>query len=375
MKTVRFLHSPKSLDEPEIGSSMTNDVVGAAPSANLFRRLWPALKWALFALVIAFVGRRAWQLWSKGDVGSVTIHWPWLLAASGFYLVSWLPSVLLWHRLIHGLGGTSSRLDVSRAYFAGHLAKYIPGKASVLLLRAGMLADRGCRPSVSALTSTYEVLVCMGVGAAVGLTMAPVVWPKSVIDDLPTVIRSAFEHPLAFGIGVVVVCVVLVPFVARVLGLIAKKLTPPVASSSETQPLPAQISGTFLLGWCFFSVTTWLVQGLSLGCTLRAVGVETSMSDSLIWAGDVSSATFLGFLAMFAPGGLGVREAALLELLQYQPGISEAQAAAATVLLRAAWLVAEVFAVVVLTWEFRRRGRSNLADAGDGRSDVNRLQE
>ncbi len=329
---------------------MTSDVQNPKPSASLFRRLWPVLKWVLFALVILFVGQRGWRLWRDGDVGSVTIHWPWLLAAGGLYLVGWLPSVLLWHRLIHGFGGTSSRWDVSRAYFAGHLAKYIPGKASVLLLRAGMLADRGCRPGVTTLTSTYEVLVCMGVGAAVGLTMAPVVWPKTVIDRLPTMIRPAFAHPLAFGLGVVVACVVLVPFVARVLGLIAQKLTPPVVAPSETQPLPTPISGTFLLGWCLFTVTTWLVQGLSLGCTLRAVGVETSWSDSLIWAGDISSAMFLGFLAMFAPGGLGVREAALLELLQSQSGISPAQAVAVTVLLRAAWLAAEIVAAVALTW-------------------------
>ncbi len=345
---------------------MTDQLAGALPSANLFRRLWPVLKWVLFMLVIAFVGRRAWQLWRDGDVGSVTIHWPWLLAASVLYLVGWLPSVLLWHRLIHGLGGTSSRWDVARAYFAGHLAKYIPGKASVLLVRAGMLADRGCRPSVSALTSTYEVLVCMGVGAAVGLTMAPVVWPKSVIDGLPSAIRPAFGHPLLFGMGVVVICVILVPFVARVLGLIARRLTPPVVTlspghlvtpsetNSPTEPPPTQIGSAFLLGWCFFSVTTWLVHGLSLGCTLRAVGVQAPLSDWLIWTGDVSSASFLGFAAMFAPGGLGVREAALLELLTSQPGISQSQAVAATVLLRAAWLVAEIIAAVGLSWRFRR---------------------
>lgn len=341
---------------------MTNDVVGATPPANLFRRLWPVLKWLLFALVILFVGQRGWQLWRDGDVGSVTIHWPWLVAAGGLYLIGWLPSVLLWHRLIHGFGGTSTRWDVSRAYFAGHLAKYIPGKASVLLLRAGMLADRGCRPGVTTLTSTYEVLVCMGVGAAVGLTMAPVVWPKTVIDGLPTMIRPAFAHPLAFGLGVVVVCVVLVPFVARVLGLIAQKLTPPIVTlspphlvtsldaNSSNEPASSPISSRFLLGWCLFTVTTWLIQGLSLGCTLRAVGVETSWSDSLIWAGDVSSAMFLGFLAMFAPGGLGVREAALLELLRSQSGISPAQAVAVTVLLRAAWLAAEIVAALALTW-------------------------
>ncbi len=354
---------------------MTAEVVSESSRVNLFRRLWPVLKWVLFALVIVFVGQRAWKLWREGDVGSVTIHWRWLLAAGVLYLIGWLPSVLLWHRLIHGLGGTSSRFDVARAYFAGHLAKYIPGKASVLIVRAGMLADRGCRPSVSALTSTYEVLVAMGVGLAVGITMAPVVWPKTVIGRFPPAIRSAFEHPMIFGVGVVVVCVALVPFVARVLGLIARRLTPPVTlspgqlvtpsdSNTPTDPSPTQIGGTFLLGWCFFSVTTWLVHGLSLGCTLQAVGVEASMSDWLIWTGDVASASFLGFAAMFAPGGLGVREAALLELLMSQPGINPSQAAAATVLLRAAWLVAEILAAAALSWRgFRKLTRS--ASEGD----------
>lgn len=349
---------------------MTVEVVAGSPRANLFRRLWPVLKWVLFALVIVFVGQRAWKLWRDGDVSSVTIHWWWLLVAGVLYFIGWLPSVLLWHRLIHRLGGTSSRLDVARAYFAGHLAKYIPGKASVLLVRAGMLADRGCRPSVSALTSTYEVLVAMGVGLAVGITMAPVVWPKSVIERLPMAIHPAFERPLIFGIGVVVVCVALVPFVARILGLIARKLTPPVvtvspphlitpaSSNSPTEPPPSQIGSTFLLGWCFFSVTTWLLHGLSLGCTLRAVGVEASMANWLIWTGDVSSASFLGFAAMFAPGGLGVREAALLELLTSQSGISQSQAVAATVLLRAAWLVAEILSAAALSWRFRRHSGS-----------------
>ena len=62
---------------------------------------------------------------------------------------------------------------------------------------------------------------------------------------------------------------------------------------------------------------------------------------------------------MFAPGGLGVREAALLELLTSQPGISESQALAATALLRVAWLAAEILAAIGLAWNgFRTRTRS-----------------
>ena len=357
------------------------------------------LKWALFALVIAFVGRKAWQLWSEGDIGSVTIHWPWLIASGALYLLGWLPSAFFWHRLIHQLGGTSNRWDVTRAFFAGHLGKYVPGKASVLLIRAGLLADKGCRPGVAALTSTYETLVCMGVGAAVGLTLAPIVWPRRVIEGLPNFLRSVSEHPLAFGLAVVAVCVILVPVIAKLLGVIARKLTKPIPNqaslltnpkrergralqeipnlqsgraspladasgylpeahpvSTSSTPLlspplnenPIHIPSRFLLAWCFAFVTTWLLHGLSLGCALRSVGVVASLSEWLTWTGDVSSASFLGFLAIFAPGGLGVREGILIELLKDQPGISQSQAVVATVLLRGVWLVAEILAAAGL---------------------------
>ncbi|MBC7821432.1 MAG: flippase-like domain-containing protein [Planctomycetaceae bacterium] len=348
----------------DLRSVATNIVSSIETKPTLFRRIWPVLKWLLFALAIAFIGRRAWLLWRDGDVGSVTIHWPWLLAAFGTYGIGWLPSVLYWYRLIHQFGGTTGRWDVAHAFFAGHLGKYIPGKASVLLIRAGMLVERGCRPGVAALTSTYETLTYMGVGLAVGLTLAPVVW-RHMVTDLPDVIRPAFERPLAFGVAVVVVCVVLVPGVAKVLGLIARKLTPPVVPAGEVETRQAvpeiEIRASFLLGWSFVFVTAWLAHGLSLGCTLRAVGVEASLSDWLIWTGDVWTASFLGFVAVFTPGGLGVREAALIELLKVQPGISSSQAVAAAVLLRGAWLATEIVVTLGLGWEVRRRRKLQFA--------------
>lgn len=326
-----------------------------------FRRYWPVLKWLLFALVIVFVGRKAWDLWRTGDVSSVTIRWPWLVAAAVWYAVGWFPSVFFWHRLIRRVQGTCSRRDVAHAFFAGHLGKYVPGKASVLLIRAGILGDKGCRPGLAALTSTYETLVCMGVGAAVGLTLAPIVWPRSVRERLPGAVQPAFDHPLAFALSVVALCVVLVPVVTRLLVWITHKLTHK-AAANDAGAVRFKLNATFLLRWCFLFVTTWLLHGLSLGCTLRAVGVATSWSDWLTWTGDVSSASFLGFLAIFAPGGLGVREGVLIGLLNGQPGISQSQAVAATVLLRAAWLVAEIVATFALGMLARRVNHDQTPD-------------
>lgn len=343
---------------------MSNEPITSSTAA--FRRLWPVLKWLLFGLVIAFVGRKAWQLWRDGDVSSVTIEWPWLVLSGFLYWVGWWPSTFFWQRLIHELGGTSSWRDVARAFFAGHLGKYVPGKASVLLIRAGLLADRGCRPGVAALTSTYETLACMGVGAAVGLTLAPITWPRRVIDSLPSLIQPVFDYPKAFALLIVATCVMLVPVVARLLGFAARKLTKPVvpknllSSESATPESDDQrilIRSRFLLGWCFAFVTTWLIHGLSLGCALRSVGVAVHLADWLTWTGDVSSASFLGFLAIFSPGGLGVREGVLIGLLEEQPGITVSQAVVATVLLRGTWLIAEIVAAMTLgAWAGRRRG-------------------
>src|SRR5262245_35945955 len=123
---------------------MTNDPTQALPRRSLFGRLWPVLKWTLFALVLWFVGRKAWELWCEGNVGPMTLNWPWLCAGFGLYLVGWLPSIWFWRRLLFDFGFRPNWWDLAHAYFWGHLGKYVPGKATVLVIRAGMLKASGC---------------------------------------------------------------------------------------------------------------------------------------------------------------------------------------------------------------------------------------
>jgi uncharacterized membrane protein YbhN (UPF0104 family) len=64
-----------------------------------------------------------------------------------------------------------------------------------------------------------------------------------------------------------------------------------------------------------------------------------SLADWPRWTGAAALALVGGFLALFAPGGLGVREAVLLSLLSH---MEPRAALLATVLWRAASLVAEL---------------------------------
>ncbi len=94
-------------------------------------------------------------------------------------------------------------------------------------------------------------------------------------------------------------------------------------------------------------VASWWVQGLTLGLTMHAVSAEQwNWADWPFWTGTASVAMVGGFVVLFAPGGLGVREGLLMELLERQLGPREAVLVA--LLLRGVSLAGEILAAVAL---------------------------
>jgi uncharacterized membrane protein YbhN (UPF0104 family) len=64
-----------------------------------------------------------------------------------------------------------------------------------------------------------------------------------------------------------------------------------------------------------------------------------------------------GFIAIFAPGGVGVREGVLIEVLKTQPEIDPRQAVAAAFALRLVGFLTEVGLAVVLYYGLAPRSR------------------
>jgi uncharacterized membrane protein YbhN (UPF0104 family) len=91
----------------------------------------------------------------------------------------------------------------------------------------------------------------------------------------------------------------------------------------------------------------WLFLGLNLWSTLRAIGVDEvqPIDDLPRLIAAVAIAVVAGFISML-PGGLGVRDLALVELLAEPYG--SANALVAAVLMRLVWLVSELSACVIL---------------------------
>lgn len=77
------------------------------------------------------------QGWSAADM-----HFGWLAAACLWYVCGLLPAGVYWHWVLGALGVHTGLLHALRAYYIGHLGKYVPGKAMVVVLRAAMVRSR-----------------------------------------------------------------------------------------------------------------------------------------------------------------------------------------------------------------------------------------
>src|SRR5689334_12763002 len=97
------------------------------------RRPWIAvLKLLVAAAILVAIGRQFYQDLSREEIRSIDVRLGWLAASAAVYLVAMAFSGLFWLRLMYLF---DQRVDAPRAfkaYFVGHLGKYLPGKAWAL---------------------------------------------------------------------------------------------------------------------------------------------------------------------------------------------------------------------------------------------------
>jgi hypothetical protein len=309
----------------------------------------PALKVLVIALVAWFVGAKLLDAWRKlsehAEKYPLHVDPVWLALSGGFYLLALLPAWFFWLRVLRALGQDAQPGETLRAYYIGHLGKYVPGKAMVVILRTGLVRSHRVDTTVAAVSVFVETLTMISVGsflAAAYLALHP----------------TAYLGVQSYGGQLLVVagavCLMAVaglptfpPIFRRVIRLpgIARR-NPAVA-----EKLDQLRYRTLLLGWALMAVC-WFLMGLSLWATLRAMGIEglDPIGELFRYTAGVALATVAGFMVLFIPAGLGVRDVMLAEFLTPHlrdvaglPGSLVGQMAfVAAGILRLVWLVSEL---------------------------------
>ncbi|HBO43199.1 MAG TPA: hypothetical protein DD670_04550, partial [Planctomycetaceae bacterium] len=124
-----------------------------------------AIKLLILAVVFWFVHRTIIDGLAALDKSPLTIRPAWIVLSGVLYLLGLLPAAVFWRRLLRTLGQDARPIETLRAYYIGHLGKYVPGKAMVVVLRAGLIRGGRVDTTVAAVTVFYETLMMMSVGA------------------------------------------------------------------------------------------------------------------------------------------------------------------------------------------------------------------
>jgi glycosyltransferase 2 family protein len=216
-----------------------------------------------------------------------TLSGPWTIAAAAFTLVYYVLGLFIWAILLRGLGSRPVFQLTARAYVLSLLAKYIPGNVAAHGLRTQLAMKGGVPVLVLMKSFLLEALFALGTAALIAV--------PGTIYFFPTLLD---------GLSIWVV-------VLAALGLIAVVAARRwQAASIIGSPLGTPSGSTAYVQAGVLFLLVWLASGAAHWSLANALGnYSGSHLPQLMVA--VSASWALGFVSVFAPAGLGVREAVL----------------------------------------------------------------
>jgi uncharacterized membrane protein YbhN (UPF0104 family) len=331
------------------------------------RRWWPIAKYLLMVIIVVAVGRLFVRDLSQPDLWRRHYHPGWLAASGALYVLGLGLSAVYWQRLLRQLGQRPSWPALVRAYYIGHLGKYVPGKAWSLFLRAGLVKGPGVQGGYAVLTTFYEVLTTMASGVLLAAVLFALLLPatSATLDwegfrRLIT-LQSPEQGVLHRGALVLLALCLLapcgVPLVPAVFNRLVHRLSLPFRER-DAAPL-ARVEAHLLPQGLLLTAAGWALLGASLWAALHAVVPELPWSWAL-WGrmtAYVGVAWVAGFI-LFVSGGLGVREFFLTlflapELVRlFGLGDEEARKTVmlSVVVVRLVWTAAELLMAGAVYW-------------------------
>ena len=297
------------------------------------RRVYVTLELIGLAVLLGALGWSLRDVWSDAaprlrhaDISDLALA---VAIVAAYYLMF----VIGWLRILAAYGIHIPYRVALQSEMLSMLAKYVPGGVWTPTARVVALRRFGVRETPVVLAS---ILLEAGLSAVAGVGVFLVGLVIIGGADVPLLPLGAF--------GVLVSFLLYPPVFANV----ARRLLRPFGAE-EVTPLPARTAFQ-LLG---FYALTWPLGGAGLFFLLRSVGGDPAIS-SIPFLGGVSAVgAIVAVLAIFAPSGLGVREASMYGLLLAV--VAEAVALGTIVLNRLVITLVEAALLLVGVLLLRRR--------------------
>jgi uncharacterized membrane protein YbhN (UPF0104 family) len=267
------------------------------------KRLFLIIKILITLVVFGLVGWELYKAWGKIQEIQWKPNYLMLTLAGICYAVAFIPAAIYWRYTMQTLGQKPGLYETFRAYYIGHLGKYVPGKVWVLIIRTGLLNHEKTKITAAGASVFLETMTMMAVGGFIAAAIG-VVWFQQH--------EHRFEHGTLFTtLTLGVMCCTILPILPPVFNFAAKKCR------IELENIKFR---TLAVGW-LLNIPVWIMLGTGLWLTM--IGLGFAMKNPHHWIFTdlsfctlaISGSIVAGFASML-PGGLGGRELALIYLLR-----------------------------------------------------------
>lgn len=293
------------------------------------RALWLcAILLALFAAVLVLVRTARPSLQS---LASIDISWSLLVLASLVWLASFGYLVLNWAR---SLRWWEFELTVTRAlriFFLSNLGRYIPGAIWQFAGLAALSSATGVSPVAATGAVVLQQLVLLLTGAALAAFLAPGLlgeWTERL-------------HPLwlvaSAALALCATIIILPWLLSHVRPFVLRRLQGRVSLPVVTPANLATYTLRTTVGWVGYGLAFWLFSRALFGAA-----APTPLAAAVAFI----AASVLGIAAVFAPGGIVIREVAIAGALAATLGLERASVLA---IASRVWLIAlEILGALVI---------------------------
>src|ERR1035437_4977061 len=260
------------------------------------KRIWQAVQVAFFVVAVAYFARAIARDWGEFTSLSSTLHpnW-WMVAASGgWVLASYVVLIETWRQIVTAWGGHLSWPTAARIWFISNLGRYVPGK----VWQIGAMGVLSQRAGVSSVAAVGSSLVVNVVNILAGFLVAAVAGSRNLVSS-----------PTAFVVALCVFCAAVIasPWLLPPLARLAQRV------SGRNVPVPAipPLAIIFAVAGC---AVAWNLYGIAFRDLDVALFGAAAGKTSAYTAVFILS-YLIGYIAPFAPVGIGVREGFLITLL------------------------------------------------------------